>query len=212
MDLLDHPGHRCRSFLPFPSPVLRVGAWLALLAGVAACSGGSPQPPGVPQAVRFVVEADDRDPGPVYVQVDTESRPVAWLTLLRDGEPLAFAPRCEVPRCGDPAEAVCGAALPRVQELTGEGEGERTGRDSAVEYVWDGHVSRTTEEGCQLREPAPAGAYVARICYARTVEHFGSPAGPAGGAELGHVRDPVCVERPLTLPGDDQLRVTVPPR
>lgn len=204
-------GRRSRS----SRPTLRVGGWAAATAALAAlvgCSGGAPEPVAGPHPVRFVVEADGREPGPVYVQINTESRPVGWLTLLRDGEPLAFAPRCEVPRCGEPAEAVCGAALPQVQELTVEGAGEETGPDPAVEYVWDGHLSRTTEEGCQLREPAPAGAYMARVCYARAMERFGSGGGPGGGAELGHVRDPVCVERSLNVPGDNQLRVTVPPR
>lgn len=197
-----------------PLDLLAVGACLGLAAVLAGCSPGSSQPSG-PHPVRFVVEADGGAPGPLYVQVNTESRPVGWLTLLRDGESLAFASRCEVPRCGEPAEAVCGAAMPRVRELT-------AGTAHAVEYLWDGHLSRTTEAGCEVMEPAPAGGYLARVCYARDVRAFGSSPDPAPGEDapelagdgtlLGHVRDPVCVERPLTVPGDDEVRVVVPPR
>lgn len=179
---------------------------LAALAAATGCAPGPHSSTEGPHPVRFLVEADAADGEPLYVQLNTESRPVAWLTLLRDGERVTFAPRCEVPDCGEPAEAVCGAALPRVADLSAD-------TTRSVEYLWDGRVGRTTADGCEVREPASAGEYVARVCHGRSVRTFGDPGPRAQGEpELGYVEDPECVERSVTVPGDEEVRVTLPRR
>jgi hypothetical protein len=140
----------------------------------------------------LVLEVEAGDHPPVLVQATSESRPVGWLRVLRDGDPVHVEERCDIPDCGDPDPAVCGAIIPTVREIApADGAG-------SITYLWD--RTRSVIDAalrCERREPAPPGDYVARFCWGHTAETTGDPAADRGA--MGRLTDPTCVDRTFRL-------------
>lgn len=174
--------------------------WLA----PACASGPGSGSDGPSTSVRFAIEVADGTHPPVYVQLESESEPVGWVTAWRDGARVHTEPRCEIPDCGGP-QVVCGARIPRVRRVADRD------RPGAVEYVWDGVESAVEGQGaaeCERRVPAPAGRYTARFCYAHAARIEGE-GDPAAGA-VGRLVEPVCVERGFELGRDGEVVLGLP--
>ncbi len=144
-------------------------------------SSRSPRP--VTLGIRYTTDI----PEDVWVQTSDELGLPTWVRVRREGQPVQIFDRCDQMQCGE-STGVCGAAMPRVANLTGGLYGGR------IALSWDGFVRRATAAGCYERVPAPPGAYVATFCIAWKVDvDFGWQ---------GTVVDPFCQEVPFTLPTD----------
>ena len=142
-------------------------------------------------SIRFAIEVDDDVVGPIYVLLNEEDDQMGWVKVFRNGERIYFRERCEIEDCGVPV-AVCGAAIPFVKDIAGGGD-RRT-----IEFVWDGMTSVLDPlSGCETRQPAPPGDYIARFCFSREAEFEGD--GDPTRAVPGRVIHPTCVEKPFTL-------------
>jgi len=146
--------------------------------------------------MRFVLEVGGDAPGPVYVLLNGEDGTVGWVRAFRDGERIFFRERCEIADCGVPA-AVCGAAIPFIRNTAG----------STIEFVWDGMTSVLDPiSGCERRQRAPPGNYVARFCSSREAEF--ERGGDPTRAVPGRLVRARCVEKPFTL-GEPEVRVRI---
>lgn len=176
------------------------GGCVANEAGEEAGSAGGGD--GVPAEIRFAIEVEAGDHPPVLVQATSESRPVGWLRVLREGAPVHVEERCDIPDCDDPGGAVCGATIPTVREVApADAEG-------TIAYLWDLTRSVIDADQCERREPAPPGDYVARFCYGYSAEVDGDPAERWGA--LGRLTSPTCVDRAFRVGRDADVVLRIP--
>ena len=120
---------------------------------------------------------------------DPDGQP-GWIRVSRDGERVFFRERCEIEDCGR-SPVVCGAALETVVDIAAL-------NDRSIALQWDGMTSVVrVVEGCEIREPATPGEYLARFCYSRQAEmtERGEPSQPS----VGRLIDPECTERTFRL-------------
>jgi hypothetical protein len=141
--------------------------------------------------IRFAIEVDGSVGAPVYVLLNGEDDQVGWVTAFGGGERVYFSERCDVEDCGAQA-AVCGAAIPMVSQIASDVD-RRT-----IEFVWDGMTSELdSRSGCETRQPAVPGDYVARFCFSREAELDGDL--EQTQAAPGRLIRPTCTERPFNL-------------
>jgi hypothetical protein len=183
-------------------PSVPTAALLTLLLGIAACASHPDPDHMVVDETRFSIQVARADHPPIYVQATSESRPVAWLRVLHDGQRVHVEEQCAVPDCDNPG-AVCGANIPTVREIAPEGGA------GSIDYTWDGTWSVMEEAPrCERREPAPPGEYVARLCYGYAAEFSGDAQRPAGA--MGRVTDPVCIDLPFQFGLDAEVVLRIP--
>lgn len=142
-------------------------------------------------SIRFAIELHRGVPGPIYVLLNAEDGQLGWVKVFRDGERIYFRERCEIEDCGEPP-AVCGAAVPLIRNIAA-GKDPRT-----VEFVWDGMTSVPDPlSGCETRQPAPPGGYIARFCFSSEAEFEGNrdPSRTIPGRPV----QATCVEKEFTL-------------
>ena len=162
--------------------------WVGCAAPAEEAASASPADRVVP--IRFALEVGSDVQGPIYVQLSGEDNQPGWISAFRGSERVYFRERCEIEDCG--SNAVCGVSIPMVQDIADPGA---TG---VIELMWDGLTSVADPvAGCELRQPAPQGEYVARFCYSREAELEGgvAPTNPVPG---GLVRA-TCTDLPFTL-------------
>jgi hypothetical protein len=169
----------------------------------AAQDAGAPPPldaavPPVGDGIRVALEVANDVPESIFVQVNDALGQPAWVRLAHEGVEYFLNERCDVPRCDAPGEGVCGAAEPRVRDITG-------GTNAGVHALqWDGTVSRLSADGaCETRGPAPAGAWKATVCWSLSAT-FSGP-GDAAISRPGEVGPTQCNDVPFTLPGDTEV-------
>ena len=136
-------------------------------------------------SVRFAIELSASASGPFYVSLSDADAQPGWVRAFRGGQRIFLLPRCDIEDCGAPP-AVCGAALPVVLDLASV-------PDRSIEFVWDGMTSVIdTVTGCETRQMALQGEYLARFCYSSEAEldSVGDPARPSPGRLVR----PQCVE------------------
>ncbi len=156
---------------------------------VAGCGGKTPAAE-TSASVRLAIEVDGEVAGPVYVLLSGEGDQLGWVRVSTGGERIYFRERCEVADCG--AEpAICGAAIPMVKNIASDAD------NRSIEFVWDGMTSVIDSlSGCETRQPAPQGEYIARFCFSREAEPEGAdPTRAVPGRLVG----PTCVEKSFTL-------------
>ncbi len=142
-------------------------------------------------SIRFAIEVDGDVAGPIYVWLNREDDQLGWVKAFRDGERIFFRERCEIEDCGVPP-AVCGAAIPLIRKIGGAGD------RGTIEFVWDGMTSVLDPlSGCETRQSAAPGDYIARFCYSREAEFAGNS--DPTRAVSGRLIHPKCVEKPFTL-------------
>jgi hypothetical protein len=140
-------------------------------------------------SIRFAIELAPGTAGPVHVLLDRSDAQPGWVEVTRDGIRVYLRERCDIEDCGVRA-AVCGMAIPVVRDLAAT-EGR------LVELVWDVATSvLDTPAGCERREAASPGVYIARFCYSPRAEYGGPPTLP--GIPGDRLVDPMCVERSFT--------------
>ena len=175
-------------------------------------SADEPQPPPdsaqrphlsqTPGSVRFAIQIGREAVAPIYVLLNEEDDQPGWVRLFRNDERIYLRERCEIPDCGV-TPAVCGAAIPLVRNIKGDGS------LSSVEFVWDGMTSVIDPRtGCETRQSADPGEYVARFCYSRTAEF--EPGGDTSRAAPGSLVDAACTEIPFTLQ-QTEVVLRIPP-
>lgn len=174
---------------------------------LAACAGGEPAATARPGPVTFRAVVPDTAEGAYWVQLNTESEPVAWLRVTFTGEPVHVTPRCEIPDCGRPP-AVCGAALPRATRL-------RPG--DSLSFTWNGEVSTfSTSEGptgtCERRETALPGNYTAEMCYATRMIPLHPDKELTRDTVIGFVHGAVCLKQTFTVPGPRLVEIGLTPQ
>ena len=163
-------------------------------------------PPPLPDAevppptgnVRLALEVSNDVPESIFVQLgDTLGQP-AWVRLEHENTQYFIRERCDYPQCGVIGEGICGAAQPMVRDIT---DGTAQGLQ---EMLWDGVVGHI-EPGadCELREPAPAGAWKATFCWSLDARFDGE--GLEGEARPGELLNPTCVSVPFELPGATEV-------
>jgi hypothetical protein len=113
--------------------------------------------------LRYVTDV----PEDVFAQTADRSGNPTWVTLTRDGQPVAFLDDCAVPTCGS-GEGVCGASIPTVRNITAQGfRGE-------IFLTWDAREHLPGPgDNCTVSQPAPAGTYEARFCVGYQVDADG---------------------------------------
>ena len=169
--------------------------------GGATASGDAPQDPSDATAlgtttepsasIRFAIEVGVGVAGPIYVLLNEASGQVGWVRAFQDGERIYFRERCEIEDCANRG-VVCGAALSMIKNIA---NGSQTGM---IEFVWDGMTSVVDAvSGCETRQPAPPGDYIARFCYSREAE-FDGDSDPTR-AVRGRLVRPTCTDQPFTL-------------
>lgn len=147
-------------------------------------------------SVRFAIEVTNDVPETIWVQLNDLSGQIAWVTLLdASGNRVYLEEQCGIEDCDSPT-GVCGAAEPRVRDITG---GTYTG---SIEHLWDTTTS-VVENGCESRQPAPNGTYTARFCWSLTATTEGD--GDPTVSIAGTLDAEVCQERSFTLPGDTRV-------
>jgi len=141
-------------------------------------------------SVRFAIELSGTVNGPFYVSLSDAGDQPGWVRAFRGGQRIFLLPRCDIEDCGAPP-AVCGAALPVVLDLARV-------PDRSIEFVWDGMTSVIdTVIGCETRQMALPGEYLARFCYSSEAElESGSdPTRPSPGRLVR----PQCVDMSFGL-------------
>jgi hypothetical protein len=128
------------------------------------------------------------------VQVGDDYGLPDWVTVSNSDGPVLMFDRCDAPICGE-TTGVCGAALPRVRNITG---GSFSGR---IAEVWDGQLRvLDNANNCYRRQPAPTGTYTAHFCLGFTVMGTGGP-----GDSSGTVDHPSCSDVTFTFPTDSVI-------
>jgi hypothetical protein len=157
----------------------------------------NPDASSVVGEVQFRLGISNDIPESIYVQLNNEDGQPAWVTVRKDEERVYLLARCEYPDCDMPS-GVCGAAQPRVRDITAGGF---TGE---IEFLWDGKVSVIEPDlECERRRvPATEGAYIASFCFGfqADIEGPGDPTAEQGVP--GTVLNPYCQDVPFTLPTD----------
>ncbi len=172
-------------------------ALLSLLLLGSTCRPALAPPTG---ALRFALTIPAGETSATFVQVTTPADQPGWIRVTRaSGESVALRPRCEIADCGVPP-VVCGAAIPIVRDLALVGE---------IALEWDRLDSVIDpESGCEARQPAPPGDYVATFCYSRRAATAGG-GDPRVGVQ-GSLVEPVCARVPFSLPGAQTVTYRVP--
>lgn len=148
-----------------------------------------PQP-----AVVLGIRADTANYPSLYVQLTSGRELPAWVSVTKDGSPIAIADRCDVPPCGGTALS-CTSTTRQAMSVI-----RRTGLNSIAD-TWDGYIRRLDSvNNCLVKEPAPAGAYRAQFCYGTSVT--------TSGSTFAEVNNPVCVSKDFTYP-TEQVFVTL---
>lgn len=158
-----------------------------------------PTTPADSVPTRFILEAGNTT-APLFIRVATDDAQPGWISITHaDGRRLYLNSRCDIGDCGKPP-AVCGAAIPIVRDIATTG---------SIEFTWDGlDSSLDATSGCERREAAAAGAYVASFCYARSASVTGT-GNPATGVQ-GTLNQPACATVPFTWPASAAVRYRVP--
>jgi hypothetical protein len=142
-------------------------------------------------AIRFAVEVVSDVSGPIYVLLNGEDNQPGWIRASRGPERVHFRERCEIEDCANRG-VVCGAAISMIKNIA------NTAQTGLVEFVWDGMTSVfDAASGCETRQPALPGDYIARFCFSREAKLEGD--GDPARAVPGRLVRPTCVEKPFTL-------------
>lgn len=153
--------------------------------------------------LRFVLSVSNDVPESIYVQLNEEEGRPSWVRVTQNGIPVILQERCEIIDCDSPS-GICGAALPRVKDITG---GASTGE---ITLLSDGHMSVVDSVlDCERLEPLPDGAYTATFCWALSAELQGkeNPAGENGAP--GTILTPSCTDVSFDLPDDAEIVHTI---
>jgi hypothetical protein len=149
-------------------------------------------------SIRFAIQVNPDEAGPIYVLLNGEDGQIGWVKVFRGGQRIYLRERCEIEDCGAPA-AVCGAALPLIRNIAG-GRGQRS-----VEYIWDGMTSVVDSvSGCESRDPAPPGDYSAEFCFSREADLQGGD--PTRGVP-GRLVQPTCSRKPFALRDEEVVLI-----
>ncbi len=142
-------------------------------------------------AIRFAVEVASDVSGPIYVLLNGEDNQLGWIRASRGPERVHFRERCEIEDCANRG-VVCGAAISMIMNIA------NTGQTGMIEFVWHGMTSVVNAvSGCETRQPALPGDYIARFCYAREAEFEGDSDPTRAGP--GRLVRPTCTDKPFTL-------------
>ncbi len=142
-------------------------------------------------AIRFAVEVASDVSGPIYVLLNGEDNQLGWIRAFRGPERVHFRERCEIEGCANRG-VVCGAAISMIKNIA------NTAQTGMIEFVWDGMTSVVDAlSGCETRQPAPPGDYIARFCFSREAE-FEGDSDPTR-AVPGRLIRPTCTDKPFTL-------------
>lgn len=172
-----------------------VAAAVGLL-GVGCAATALPERSGMGFALNVATGAT----GPMFVQVTNQEDQPGWIHVSHaTGGRVYLRARCDIPDCGKPP-AVCGAAMPIVRDIAVA---------RRVEFVWDGMESvLDTVAGCESRQRAPAGAYIASFCYSGIASLQGG--GDVKTGTVGLVQEPICTDVPFAIPGTNVVSLQVP--
>ena len=142
------------------------------------------QPRPVSLGIRYVTDVPEK----VLVQSADDKGLPGWVSIrTKDGAPVAAFTPCQDAACGGPTACL---AWPKNQVLDFTG----TTVQGEVWATWDGRTRLVdSSSGCLALNPAPAGDYIANLCY-------GLASQPSGGGEV--VVTPKCHDVPFTLPTD----------
>ena len=141
--------------------------------------------------IRFVIEVGSDVPGPTYVLLNDKDGQPGWIRAFRGSDRVYFRERCEIADCARRA-VVCGAAMPMIRDISA------TGQIGLIEFIWDGMTSVVDAvSGCETRQPALPGNFIARFCYSREADFEGDSDLALGVP--GRLIRPTCVEKPFTL-------------
>jgi hypothetical protein len=123
-------------------------------------------------------------PESVWVQLVDDHGVPAWVTITKDGQPVAAFKPCDVPECGKEPGAC--TAEKGVLDFTGwKYQGE-------MFVTWDGNVwTDVPDTGCVAATPAAPGAYEAEFCFGWQVDEAKTK-----------VLSPWCKTVPFTWPTD----------
>lgn len=138
-----------------------VDPWTGAKVVVTASNRSDFQPRPVALGIRFGSDIPDH----AWGQLARPDGKPGWVEVLRDGKPVDAFDGCDVPACGE-AAPYCGAGGFRVVDIP---NGKYWG---TLFVLWD-RMIRQKADGteCNVRLPAPAGTYVARMCFGwQTVE------------------------------------------
>lgn len=151
--------------------------------------------------IRFVIEVGSDVPAPTYVLLNDKDGQPGWIRAFRGSDRVYFRERCEIADCARRA-VVCGAAIPTIRDISA------TGQIGLIEFIWDGTTSVVDAvSGCETRQPALPGHFIARFCYSHEANFLGDPGDrDPSGAIPGRLLRPLCVEQPFSL-GDDYKEV-----
>jgi hypothetical protein len=144
-------------------------------------------PSGV--AIRFAIEVVSNPSGPIYVLLNRADDQPGWIRASQGLEQIYFRERCDIEDCANRG-IVCGAAMPMIRNIANP---TQTG---VIEFVWDGMTSAIVS-GCETRQPAVAGDYVARFCYSKEAEF--QDGGDVTQGVPGRLVGPTCTEKPFVL-------------
>lgn len=127
------------------------------------------------------------EPAHAWVQTGDDYGLPTWVQVMDDDGAILMLDRCDLPVCGQ-GGGVCGIAWHRALDVM---DGRPAG---GIWLAWDGMRRVPAASGdCWERVPVPDGAYVARFCWARTIEE----------GDLGpDLVDPHCSDVPFQLPAE----------
>ncbi len=199
---------------------LRISAWsisfLSVLSiALVACGGGSSEqfpdgstspavdatstPDASASPLRFVLSVSNDVPESIYVQLNEEEGRPSWVRVTKDGVPVVLEERCEIIDCVNPG-GICGAALPRVKDITG---GTAVG---SIELLSDGRMSVVDPVlSCETLESLPDGSYTATFCWALSAEFQGKGDPSSDDGAPGRVTTPTCTDVSFDLPEDSEV-------
>ena len=141
--------------------------------------------------IRFAIEVASNVAGPIYVLINDENDQPGWIRAFRGADRVYFRERCDIEDCARRA-IVCGAAMPMIKNIASQAQ------IGLTEFIWDGTTSVVdTVSGCETRQPALSGNFIARFCYSREAEFEGDSDLALGVP--GRLVRPTCVEKPFTL-------------
>ncbi len=153
--------------------------------------------------LRFVLSVSNDVSESIYVQLNEEEGRPSWVRVMKDGGPVVLQERCEIIDCVNPG-GICGAALPRVKDITG---GTAVG---SIELLSEGRMSVVDSVlGCETLEPLPGGLYTATFCWALSAEFQGQGDPTSDEGAPGRVVTPSCTDVAFELPGDSEVSYAI---